>query len=167
MDGRLDVLGDGGGALVVAGLVPVEPTHVVRLHGAQVAPQLVRQAPPSRGRRLLPSSYYSHASVHLHHHRRRKPDSHHARAHSPVMEATRQGLVPHRGKADDEVRCGVEEVGFCLCFALLWFVYAATSPRGREAERGGTTTTPGWQCGRSLRCGCYAIGRLQARAYKN
>jgi hypothetical protein len=31
VDGGLDVLGDGGGALVLAGLVPVEPPHVVRL----------------------------------------------------------------------------------------------------------------------------------------
>jgi len=69
VDGSLDVLGDGGGALVLAGLVPVEPPHVVRLQGARVAP-LVHQPPQPRvrrRRRRLPAASHSHGAIHLHH----------------------------------------------------------------------------------------------------
>jgi hypothetical protein len=78
VDGGLDVLGDGGGALVVAGLVPVEPPHVVRLQSAGVEP-LVGQPPPPP-RRLhsasasSSSSPYAYTAVHLHYHHRHKPE---------------------------------------------------------------------------------------------
>lgn len=135
MDGRLDVLGDGGGALVVAGLVPVEPPHVVRLHGAQVAP-LVRQAPPPRRRRRLPSSScYSHATIHLHHHRRQTATTR-AQPGNGGNRSGRACAAPHRGKADDELRCGGGGVLPLLCLVCLC---------RDEAERlRGTATTPRW-----------------------
>lgn len=131
MDGRLDVLGDGGGALVVPGLVPVEPPHVVRLHGAQVAP-LVHQPPQPRRRRRrrLPAGSYSHCAIHLHHLRRRADVA----AHRPrLME----------GEEEEEEKQGTDDGergrwGFALAFP--WF--GLFMPRGEE---GRGTTTPGWQ----------------------
>ena len=124
VDGSLDVLGDGGGALVLAGLVPVKPPHVVRLQGARVAP-LVHQPPQPRvrrRRRRLPAASHSHGAIHLHHPRPA------AAAGQTSPRAARQW---RRGKAGDG---GRRRWGFA--FALLWFVYAATrGRRGREGRR--------------------------------
>lgn len=97
VDGGLDVLGDGGGALVVAGLVAVEPPHVLRLRRAQVAP-LVRQPPPPPRRRLRRSS------SHLYHPQEPPPPS------APAMDAT----ATRAGGEDEE-----EERSFGL--PLLWW----------------------------------------------
>lgn len=55
------------------------------------------------------------------------------------MESTGQELLPHRTEEKQATsERGAEEVGFRLCFGLFM------PRRAREAERGGTTTTPGW-----------------------
>ena len=119
VDGSLDVLGDGGGALVLAGLVPVEPPHVVRLQGARVAP-LVHQPPQPRvrrrRRRLVPASSHPHGAIHLHHPR---PDT------SPrTARQWKQGTGDRGG--------GV--LLPLLPFSSVWF--GLFMPR-RERERGG------------------------------
>lgn len=125
MDGGLDVLGDGGGALVVAGLVLVEPPHVIRLQGARVA-QLVGQPPAPRHRRLPSSSDSdsdsdSYTAVHLHHHCLRKSER------AAAGNGGEEGL----GRTEKKQRKGRRQWGFA--FGL--FMPRREKERASERER--------------------------------